>query len=57
MTEDELRKRAWWIVCPLCDEPRCLGRFTCPEVEEWLNEKMKGFAEVLDKKVTDAILG
>ena len=57
MDRDDLRKRAGWIVCPLCDEPKCLGRFTCPEIETWLDQKIKEFAEALDKKLDNAILG
>ena len=57
MTRDELRAKVYWIVCPMCDEPKCIGRFNCPEVEEWLDRKVKEYAEVLDKYVADAILG
>ena len=57
MTREEVRSCATWIVCPMCDEPRCLGRFTCPEIEAWIDKKMGKLAEIMDKNVTDGILG
>lgn len=57
MTRDDIFKRSGWIVCPLCDEPVCVGRFNCPIIEEWVEKKMKEFAEAIDKKIEDAILG
>ena len=57
MTRKDLMKRAGWVVCPWCDEPKCVGRFNCPEIEAWVDKKMKEFAEAADKVVDDAILG
>lgn len=36
------RKAACWVVCPLCDEVICEGRFECPQINEWIEEKLKG---------------
>ena len=57
MTRDDLQNRAPWIVCPMCDEPKCLGRFTCPEILEWIDRKIKEYGVTLDKHVEDVILG
>lgn len=38
---DEYMKAATWIVCPLCDEPKCIGRFNCPEIKAWIEEKKR----------------
>lgn len=37
----DYRKAACWIVCPLCDEVVCEGRFECPQVNKWIEEMMK----------------
>ena len=39
MPIDEYMKAACWIVCPMCDEPKCIGRFNCPEIKAWIEEK------------------
>ena len=39
---DELVKRATWIVCPLCDESKCIGRFNCPEIKAWISKHKDG---------------
>ena len=36
---DEYTKAACWIVCPMCDEPKCVGRFNCPEIKAWIEKK------------------
>lgn len=36
---DEYMKAACWIVCPMCDEPKCVGRFNCPEIKAWVEKK------------------
>lgn len=38
---DEYMKAACWIVCPMCDEKKCVGRFNCPAIKAWIDEKMK----------------
>ena len=57
MTRDDLQRGAPWIVCPMCDEPKCLGRFTCPEIKEWVDRKVKEYGVELDEHIDDAILG
>ena len=42
MMIDEYMKAACWIVCPMCDEPKCVGRFNCPEVKAWIEKKNGG---------------
>ena len=34
-------KAACWIVCPWCDEKKCVGRFDCPDIKAWIDEKKK----------------
>lgn len=38
---DEYMKAATWIVCPWCDESKCIGRFNCPEIKAWIERKKK----------------
>ena len=38
MLIDECMKAACWIVCPMCDEPKCVGRFNCPEIKAWIEK-------------------
>ena len=57
MTRDDIQRGAPWIVCPMCDEPKCLGRFTCPEIKEWVDRKVKEYGVELDTQIDDAILG
>ena len=42
---DEFMKAACWIVCPMCDEPKCVGRFDCPEIKEWAERKRKEYGD------------
>lgn len=39
--EELLMKEACWVVCPWCDEPKCVGRFECEEVKKYV-EKLRG---------------
>ena len=39
LTMDEHMRAACWIVCPMCDEPKCVGRFNCPEIKAWVEKK------------------
>ena len=41
---DKYMMAACWIVCPMCDEPKCVGRFNCPEIIAWA-EKRKESAD------------
>lgn len=35
---DEWIKAATWVVCPMCDKPKCVGRFNCPEIKACVEE-------------------
>ena len=37
----EYMKAACWIACPMCDEPKCVGRFNCPEIKELSEKKQR----------------
>lgn len=37
--EHELWKTAAWVVCPWCDEPKCVGRENCVEIAAWIAKK------------------
>ena len=41
MLEKAEKNAAAWIVCPMCDEPKCVGRFNCPEIAAWIEEKKR----------------
>ena len=41
MPIDEYVKASCWIVCPMCDEPKCVGRFNCPEIKAWIEKKRR----------------
>ncbi len=38
---DEYMKAATWIVCPLCDVKKCVGRFNCPDIQKWIEARKK----------------
>ena len=33
---------ACWVVCPMCDQDRCVGKENCKEVEAWIEQKQRG---------------
>ena len=37
--DNNYMKEACFVVCPLCDEDKCVGRFTCPQIKTWIEEK------------------
>ena len=37
--EHELWKMAAWIVCPWCDDRKCVGRGNCVQIAEWIVKK------------------
>ena len=41
----EYMKAACWIVCPMCDEPKCVGRFNCPEIKAWAEKKRREYGD------------
>lgn len=45
---DEYMKVACWIVCQMCDEPKCVGRFNCTEIKAWVEKKKKN-VEIADQ--------
>lgn len=36
---DQDMKAATWVVCPMCDEPKCVGRFNCPQIKAFIEER------------------
>lgn len=28
-----------WVVCPMCDEDVCIGRFSCPQIDAWIRRE------------------
>ena len=40
---DEYQKAAYWVVCPMCDEPKCVGRLDCQQIKEWAEKKRKEY--------------
>ena len=36
---EQLVKEAAWIICPWCDAPKCVGRYNCPSIKEWVERK------------------
>ena len=40
MIEDELRKKMYWICCPMCDLKKCVKDTPVCEAEQWLERKM-----------------
>ena len=37
--EHELWRISSWVVCPWCDEPKCVGRENCVETAAWIAKK------------------
>ena len=38
---EQLIKQATFIVCPWCDAVKCIGRFNCPAIIEWIERQEK----------------
>lgn len=36
---DLYMKAATWVVCPMCDEDVCIGRFSCPQIDAWIRRE------------------
>lgn len=45
MPIDEYMKAACWIVCPMCDEPKCVGRFNCTEIKAWIEKERREYGD------------
>lgn len=30
---------AAWIVCPMCDEKKCVGRYNCKQIADYIKSK------------------
>lgn len=40
LTDKELlMKAACWIICPWCDAEKCVGRFDCVSIKEYMDRK------------------
>lgn len=35
----DAESQAAWVVCPWCDEKKCVGRYNCPQIQEYLNKQ------------------
>ena len=44
MTEQDI-KIACWVCCPMCDEDKCVGRFNCSEIKQFIERQKKDGAE------------
>ena len=36
----DTQSQAAWIVCPLCDEKKCVGRYNCKQIADYLKSKV-----------------
>ena len=41
MPIDEYMKAACFVVCPMCDEKKCVGRGNCQEIKAWIEKKWR----------------
>ena len=41
MPTDEYMKAACFVVCPMCDEQKCVGRINCPEIKAWIEKQRR----------------
>lgn len=48
LTMDEYQKAAYWVVCPMCDEPKCVDHINCPEIKAWAEKKRKEYGDADD---------
>ena len=37
----EIKVRAVWICCPLCDEEKCVGKDDCIEIKNYVDRRLK----------------
>ena len=37
----EITRIAAMVVCPMCDEKKCVGRQNCTDLQRWYEEKLK----------------
>lgn len=35
----DTESQAAWVVCPWCDEKKCVGRYNCPQIQEYLRNQ------------------
>ena len=35
----DAESQAAWIVCPMCDEKKCVGRYNCKQISDYLKSK------------------
>lgn len=36
--EHDMMRVACWVVCPICDEKKCVGRENCMAIAEYMEE-------------------
>lgn len=39
---DQFMKAACLVVCPWCEEEKCVGRHECPQIKAWIEEAKGG---------------
>ena len=39
MQNEQYIKIATMVCCPLCDEDYCVGRYNCPEIQEYIKSQ------------------
>lgn len=46
LTDEQLMmKHATWIVCPMCDLDRCVGRFDCPDIKREIDRLIEKYCK------------
>ena len=35
----DAESQAAWVVCPWCDEKKCVGRYNCPQIQKYLRSQ------------------
>lgn len=44
-------------ICHICDEPKCIGRSTCPEVEAYLERLMRKVDKAVNEHIDEILIG
>lgn len=37
----DAESQAAWVVCPWCDEKKCVGRYNCKQIADYIERKEK----------------
>ena len=41
LTDNEIKRQAPFICCPMCDEEKCVGRNNCLEIKNFVEQRIK----------------